>query len=391
MTTARKICVVTGTRAEYGLLFWLMKEITADPALQLQLIVTGAHLEPKFGHTVDVIEADGLAVDARVPLDLGDDSGSGIAAASAAALAGVSDALARLQPAIVVLLGDRYEILAAATAAMLHRIPIAHIHGGEATEGLIDEAVRHAITKMAHLHFATAEAYRQRIIQMGEQPERVFNFGAPGLDNIDRLTLMNRETLGRDIGLDLSQGYFVVTYHPVTLSDADPALAVDALISALGAFSESKVIITGVNADPGNAVINRSIHAFAEQNPERVKIAGSLGQIRYLSALKHCRAVIGNSSSGLIEAPSFGVPTVNIGERQRGRLKASSVIDCDETRPAIEQAITLAISDQHMQVAKQTTNPYGTAGASARIKDSLAEADLNNILMKRFFDLPVAV
>ena len=384
----RKICVVTGTRADYGLLYWLMKEIDTDPALCLQLVVTGAHLEPRFGHTVDVIEADGFEIAARVPINLTDDSAVGVATSMGLALSGISKAITDLRPDIVVVLGDRFEILSAAEAAMLCRIPIAHIHGGEATEGLIDEPIRHAITKMSHLHFATADPYRRRIIQMGEQPDSVFTVGAPGLDNIDRLALLDRKALGANLNLPLEQGYFLVTYHPVTLSGDNPGEAVATLIKALDRFPEKKIILTGVNADPGNSGIDRLFSSYARNNSARVHSAVSLGQIRYLSAMKHADVIVGNSSSGLIEAPAFGVPTVNIGDRQRGRLKADSVIDCTGNEAAIAEALTKALSPNHRKIAASAVNPYGTPGASAIIKDTLRDVELHEgMLMKRFFDM----
>jgi UDP-hydrolysing UDP-N-acetyl-D-glucosamine 2-epimerase len=385
----RKICVVTGTRAEYGLLYWLMRDIENDPSMTLQLIVTGTHLEPAFGHTIDVIEADGFRIDARVPIELKTDTPSSIARSTGLATAGIAEALETLSPDIVVLLGDRFEMLAAATAAMLTRNAIAHIHGGEATEGLIDEAIRHATSKMSHFHFAAAEAYRLRIIQMGEIPDHVFNTGAPGLDNIERLSLLDRDALGTEIGLDLASGYFLVTYHPVTLSHDRPENVINGLFTALDTYPERKIIFTGVNADPGNAVIDQLIKEYAMMNDSRVTFATSLGQVRYLSALKHCEAVIGNSSSGLIEAPSMGVPTVNIGDRQRGRLRASSVIDCSKNHGDILNALDKAMSDEHQALSKQTVNPYGQAGASSKICNHLKHVELENVLMKRFYDLPV--
>lgn len=387
MPEPRRICVVTGTRAEYGLLYWLMKEIEADPTLELQLIVTGTHLEPRFGNTVDVIEADGFRIDARVPLGLDDDTPAGITKATGIAVTGVGQALAELAPDIVVVLGDRYEILAAAMAAALSRVPIAHIHGGEVTEGAIDDAMRHAITKLAALHFAAAEPYRQRIVQMGEDPARAHTVGAIGLDNIARLELMDAAALGQDIGLDLSGGYFLVTYHPATLAATVPAAAAQALADALDGFPDHKVIVTGVNADPGNAAIRGVFERFAGNNPGRVHAVESMGQLRYLSAMKHCAAVVGNSSSGLVEAPSLGVPTVNIGERQKGRLRATSVLDCAETEADITAALGTALSDPHREQAHRTVSPFGTPGVSKRICGILRNASLDGILMKRFVDL----
>lgn len=383
----RKICVVTGTRAEYGLLFWLMKAVQNDPGLELQLIVTGTHLEPRFGNTVDVIEQDGFRINARVPINLNNDTPTGIVKSMTMAANGIAEALAGLDPAITVLLGDRYEIFGAAQAAMISRHIIAHLYGGEITEGAIDESIRHAITKMSHLHFTSSEVYRQRIMQLGEDPERVFNVGAIGLDNIEQLELMSLDALSRDIGIDLSGGYFLVTYHPLTLSHAAPAEAASALVDALNAFPSYKVILTGVNADPGNASIRRVFDVYADTHADRVRTITSMGQTRYLSAMKHCASVIGNSSSGLVEAPSFGVPTVNIGNRQKGRLQATSVIDCAESAHAISAALHTALSEQHRQISKQTVSPFGTSGVSSRIQKILRDAPLDGILVKRFVDM----
>lgn len=387
MSAPRKICVVTGTRAEYGLMFWLMREIEQDPALELQLIVTGAHLEPKFGNTVDVIERDGFRIDARVPIDLSDDTPLGIVKSTALAASGIADAFETLQPDIVVLLGDRFEIFGAAQAAMISRRVIAHLYGGEVTEGAIDDAIRHAITKMSHLHFTSAAPYRDRILQMGETPAHTFNVGAIGLDNIELLDLLGRDALGADIELDLQGGYFLVTYHPVTLKDTAPEAGAQALVEALDAFPDKKVIVTGVNADSGNAAIREVFEAFAKDNAGRVRMITSMGQRRYLSAMKHCDAVVGNSSSGLVEAPSFGVPTVNIGDRQKGRLHATSVIDCDENTASITAALQRATGDAHRKISRQTVSPFGVPGVSKKIKRVLAETPLDGIIMKKFVDL----
>lgn len=388
MTSLRKICVVTGTRADYGLLFWLMKEIDADPALRLQLIVTGTHLDQAFGHTVDVIEADGFTVDKRVPLELSDDSPAGIARATATTLEGISNAIAKLQPAIIVLLGDRYEMLAAAIAAMLHRVPIAHIHGGEVTEGAMDDSMRHAISKMACWHFAAAEPYRQRLIQMGEQPSNVTTVGAPGLDHLEKTSLLDRSEITAALGIDAEQPYFLITYHPTTLGSSDPLDEIQALLSALEGYTDHVCIFTGVNADVGHDQITQAIHAYVSAHAQRARLFLSLGQQRYLSAMKHAAAVIGNSSSGIIEAPACKVPTVNIGIRQKGRLRARSVLDCAPDREGIHKAIASAIAPNFMSSSLDAVPPYGLPGASLRIKNILAECSLEDARRKAFYDLP---
>ena len=384
----RKICVVTGTRAEYGLLFWLMKEIEADAVLDLQLAVTGAHLSEKFGNTVSVIENDGFTVDARIDLDLSSDTPVGITRSLGLGVTGFGEAFERLAPDIVVVLGDRYETFAAAQAAMLARIPIAHIHGGEITEGAIDDAMRHAITKLSHLHFTAAEPYRTRVIQLGEHPDRVFSTGAIGLDNIDRLDLLDRAGLEAETGIPAGQGFFLVTYHPVTAGTGGEDREAEEMLNAFDGFGDYAVLLTGVNADPGHDHIAGLLSAYAEAQPNRVSMHGSLGQLRYLSAMKHSAGVIGNSSSGIIEAPALGVPTINIGDRQKGRLRAPSVLDCDGTKDAITAAIERALDPGFLAGLKDMDLPYGTPGASVEIERRLKGADLGAILGKSFYDLP---
>ncbi|NQU61757.1 MAG: UDP-N-acetylglucosamine 2-epimerase (hydrolyzing) [Rhodospirillales bacterium] len=384
----RKICVVTGTRAEYGLLFWLMKEIEGDPELTLQLAVTGAHLSPKFGETRKTIEKDGFAIDEKIDIDLGDDTPRGIARSMGMAVIGFGEAFGRLRPDVIVVLGDRYEILAAAEAAMLARTPIAHIHGGEITEGAMDDAMRHAITKLSHLHFTAAEAYCARVIQLGEDPTRVFNTGAIGLDNIDRLTLLDRAGLKADLGLAAGQNFFLVTYHPVTLSNDDPAEGLGEMLAALDEFPDFDVVLTGVNSDPGHDTVARLLAGYVEANPARVSMHASLGQLRYLSAMKYAAAVIGNSSSGIVEAPALGAPTVNIGDRQKGRLRAPSIIDCGSATDDIAQAIERALNPGFRSGLKEINLPYGSSGASKKIKNILKTADLSGIVQKPFHDIP---
>ncbi|MEQ8319707.1 MAG: UDP-N-acetylglucosamine 2-epimerase [Rhodospirillales bacterium] len=388
MASARKICVVTGTRAEYGLLFWLMREIENDPTLDLQLIVTGTHLEPRFGNTVEVIEQDGFRIDARVALDLSVDTPAHISAAAAKALAGVGDALAALSPDLVVLLGDRYEILAAGFAASLHRVPIAHLHGGEVTEGAIDDAMRHAITKLASLHFAAADPYRARIVQMGELPASVFTTGAPGLDHLTRTALLDADATRTALEIEQDKPYFLITVHPATHGEGAPTAEIDALLGALDGFKNHIAVFTGVNADSGRDAVAGRIDAYVVRNPERARLFNSLGQTRYLSAMKFCAAVIGNSSSGIIEAPALDVPTVNIGPRQQGRLRAASVVDCDADATAVSDAISRVIDPAFAETARHGDKPYGRPGASARIAAILRDINLAGLARKSFYDLP---
>jgi len=382
----RKICIVTGTRAEYGLLYWLMKSIQEDPELELQIIATGMHLSPEFGLTFKVIEADGFTIDAKVEMLLSSDTPVGIAKSIGLGVIGFADAFSRLRPDILVVLGDRFEILASAQAAMTARIPIAHLHGGESTEGLIDEAIRHAITKMSHFHFVAAEPYRERVIQMGEQPEHVLNFGAPGLDSIKRMQLLSRNELEQALPFRLGKINFLVTYHPVTLSGRDPAQAMQELFIALDAFKDAHIIITKPNADTDGRILCTMIDEYAVRRYGRVHASTSLGQLKYLSALKHTDVVIGNSSSGLTEAPAIKIPTVNIGDRQKGRLRASSVIDCEESSASIITAIEKALSAEFQRSMPGVVSPYyGEGNASQRIKEHLKAASLDGILLKKFF------
>lgn len=384
----RKVCVVTATRAEYGLLYWLLRNLRDDPQIELQLVATGAHLSPVHGRTVHNIESDGFAIAERLPILLQDDSPQGITKSLGLATLAFADAFARLAPDILVLLGDRYEMLGAAQAAMIGRLPIAHIHGGEATEGLIDEAIRHSITKMAHLHFVAADEFRRRVIQLGEDPGRVWVVGALGLDNIARLPLLDRETLAAQLGLSLASPFLLVTYHPVTLRLQGPGEAMQTLLDVIDKVA-STVILTGVNADTGGSAMREAAERFATARPGKVLLAESLGTLRYLSAVKHADAVIGNSSSGLIEAPALGTPTVDIGERQQGRLRAPSVIHCAPDAPAILAAIRHALSPGHRAVAARRETPYGTAGAAERMLSVLRAHPLDDLLVKRFHNLPV--
>ncbi len=383
----RKICVVTGSRAEYGLLYWLMKEIQDDSALELQVIVTGMHLSPEFGLTWKQVERDGFIIHRKVEMLLSSDTPVGISKSIGLGVIGFADALECLQPDVLVVLGDRFEIFAACQAAMTHRIPIAHIHGGEITEGAVDDAIRHAITKMSHLHFTATESYRQRVIQLGEQPQRVFNAGAPGLDNIFRLQLLDKPQLEQAIGFKLGKRNLLVTFHPVTLENATAASQFGNLLKALDCFDDSHIIFTLPNADADGRVIIGMIEQYRQRFPERIASFVSLGSLRYLSALKYMDAVVGNSSSGLIEAPAFKIGTINIGDRQKGRLCADSVIHCEPEVDAIVQAFNRLFSEKFQESLKTVENPYGNSGASAKIKELLKSQSLDGLLKKSFYDL----
>lgn len=372
----RRIAFFTSTRAEYGLLRPLMAEVAARLDLVLQVIASGTHLSEAHGATWREIVADGFPIDARVEMAIASDDVESVALSAAKVLSGVSSALTRLRPDVLVLLGDRYELLAAAQAAVLASVPIAHIHGGEATEGAIDESIRHAVTKLSRWHFAAAEPYADRIRQMGEAQDRVWNVGALAMDNIAALDPVPKDDLERFLGLTLSAPAFLVTYHPVTLDDDGGLAAMQALLGVLETGAGS-VVITGTNADPGASAIRASLQAFADRHPDRVVLVESLGVRRYLSLMRHVDAVVGNSSSGLLEAPAVGVPTVDIGPRQRGRLRAPSVLHCGESAVEIQQALDTALSDGHRAIAARRASPYGRPGAARRIVDRLATVDLS--------------
>ncbi len=382
----RRICIVTGTRAEYGLLRWVMHGVQQTPGLQLQLLATGMHLSPEFGLTYREIEGDGFQIDAKVEMLVSADTATGTAKSMGLGLIGIGDAFARLQPDLIVLLGDRFEVFAAAAAALVAGIPVAHLHGGETTEGAFDEAIRHAVTKMSHLHFVAADEYRQRVIQLGEQPERVFLVGGLGIDAIQRVQLLDRAALEASLGVALGAKNLLITFHPVTLEQQSSEQQMGELLSALGTLQDIRLIFTMPNADNGSRALGKMVADFVASHPQACAFA-SLGQLRYLSCLKLVDGVVGNSSSGLAEAPSMGVGTVNIGDRQRGRLKASSVIDCVPQRQAITDAIRMLYSSAFRHTVQQTVNPYGQGGASEKIVRVLQEHPLAGIIKKSFHNL----
>lgn len=386
----KKICVVTGTRAEYGLLKPLIKRISEDSDVELQIVVTGMHLSPEFGLTYKEIEEDGYTIIDKNEMLLSSDTPNGITKSIGLATIGFADIFTRIQPDIVVLLGDRFETYAAATTAMIHRIPIAHIHGGELTEGAIDDAIRHSITKMSALHFTSTEEYRRRVIQLGEQPERVYNVGALGVENIKKQQLLSKEELGKNIKFSLDKPYVVITYHPVTLESDTAEEQFTSLLNALDEVEGYKLIFTKANADTDGRIINQLIDKYVERNKYKAVAFSSLGMVRYLSVLKYCEMVIGNSSSGLLEAPSFMVPTVNIGDRQKGRVRAQSVIDCRNDEESILSAIRKAELMRKEGMCREMNNPYEGLDTSKRIYQIIKtriESTTIGLIKKKFYDL----
>lgn len=385
MKDKRKICVVTGTRAEYGLLFWLMKEIQDDEELKLQLIVTGMHLSPEFGLTYKEIEKD-FKIDKKIEMLLSSDTAVGISKSISLAQISFAEAYDELKPDILVVLGDRYEIFAAASAAMIAGIPIAHLHGGETTEGAFDEAIRHSITKMSHLHFTATEEYKNRVIQLGENPNRVFNIGGMGIENIKRLKLLNKKEFEKSIDFTLNRKNILVTFHPVTLEKSTAKEQFQELLNAIDELKDTNIIFTKANSDTDGKIINKMIDTYVSKNTHKSVAFSSLGQLRYLSALQYIDTVAGNSSSGLLEAPSFKIATVNIGNRQKGRIQAFSVIDCKPNKKSILEAFKKASSSEFKEILKTTINPYGEGCASTKVVEELKKVNLNTILKKVFYD-----
>lgn len=384
----KKICVITGSRAEYGLLSSLMKAIKNNDAFELQILVTGMHLLPQFGNTFNEIEKDGFNISEKVDIELNDDTSLGIAKSVGIGIIKISEALEKLKPDLFIVLGDRFEAFAGALAAFLLKIPIAHISGGDVTEGAMDDAFRHSITKMAYLHFTSTEVYKNRVIQLGEAPERVFNVGSTGIDNVLNMSLISINQLGKSLEINLTTPYFLITFHPVTLENETSKSQFSKLIEALDFFSNYQIVFTYPNADADGQVIIEMIKDYEIKNPNRVKAFKNLGTLRYLSAIKYSKAVIGNSSSGIIEVPSFGIPTVNIGNRQKGRIKAGSVIDCDTEIESIKNAITKAVSLQFQEYSKKVENIYGNGTAISQIMEVLSNFNFNGIRTKYFYDIP---
>jgi len=384
----KKICVVTGTRAEYGLLYWLMKEIETDKDLELQIIATGMHLSPEFGLTYKEIEKE-FTIDKKIEMLLSSDTSVGIAKSMGLAQISFAESYEELKPDILIVLGDRYEIFSAVSAAMIAQIPIAHLHGGETTEGAFDESIRHSITKMSHLHFTGTDEYKNRVIQLGEQPTMVFNVGGMGIENIKRLNLLSKEEFEKSIDFKLNKKNILVTFHPVTLENSTAKEQFVELLDAIDELEDTNIIFTKANSDTDGRVINQMCDEYVAKNAHKAECFTSLGQLRYLSALQYVDAMVGNSSSGLAEAPSFKIGTINIGDRQKGRIKADSVIDCEPNQQSIKKTFNKLYSKDFKETLKTVQNPYGNGYASKKIIEVIKKVDLKNILKKSFYDLKV--
>lgn len=381
----RKICVVTGSRAEYGILRTLMQAIKEDPQLQLQIIATNQHLSKFQGETYMEIERDGFSIDYKVPMadDEAPDCANATARSIGRGVMGFADAFEVLKPDLVLILGDRYEMLAVASTALIYKIPIAHLHGGEITEGAFDDSIRHAITKMSHLHFTSTEAYRKRVIQLGEQPDTVFNVGALGVENILKTPVIGKEELEESLHFKISDRTLLVTYHPETLSQMSSEEQILNILAALDNFREYNVIFTYSNSDTDSRIIVRRIQEYVDKNKHRCMFVSSLGQKRYFSVLRYVKAVVGNSSSGIIEVPGFGLPTLDIGDRQKGRIAATSVFHCDCSVKGIIDGLKKVIA----YVPDNIDNPYYKADTCHAIVDVLKRYPLQGIVMKHFYDL----
>lgn len=384
----RKILVVTGTRADYGLLRWLLTAINNSQELTLELLVTGMHLSEKFGNTWEAIQEDGFTIHHKVEMLAESDSSLDMAISTGVGLSSFARVIDQTKPDLTVVLGDRFEALAAAEASYLLGVPVAHIAGGEITEGALDDGMRHAITKLSSLHFVASNEYLERVIQLGEQPQYVHNVGAIGLDNFENINSQDREQLSNFLDFDLSNSEFALcTLHPETNSPLPADEFIFPLISALENFPELKVVITSANADAGGRKINEALKAFASSKPDSIRFFINLGQLGYISALKHASVVIGNSSSGILEAPSAGTPTVNIGDRQKGRMRAPSVIDVPNSASEISNALKTALSEGFQSLAEDKVSPFGAPGASEKIVRIIEKVDLSRLSPKKFIDI----
>lgn len=383
----KKICIATGSRSEYGLLKPLIDKITEENQWDVQLLITGMHLSPEYGNTFQQINVDGVIDSKKIEMLVSSDTPIGVVKSMGVGLIGFADALSELQPDLLIVLGDRFEMLAVVQAALIFKIPVAHIHGGEVTEGAYDNAIRHAITKMSHLHFTSTELYRQRVIQMGEEPGHVFNVGALGLDNIYNNHFLSKKELEKELEITFKKYNYLVTYHPVTLSDKSSSSEFGQLLLAIRRQEDSCFIFTKSNADNGGKVIDKMIDDFVRSNPENAVAFTSMGSFLYLSAMRHVDAVIGNSSSGIIEAPSCKIATINIGDRQKGRVQANTVVNCLAKEDIITQAFEHVKSSEFKNFVKEEArNPYGEGQTAQKIVQQLKRIDWDNLAIKKFFD-----
>ncbi len=382
-----KICVATGTRAEYGLLRPLMNAIKNEPNWQLQILVTGAHLSPEFGLTYHEIEKDGFSIDKKVEMLLSADTASSIVKSMGLGMLGFSDAFQDLSPNLLIILGDRYEMLALASSALIFTIPVVHIHGGELTEGAYDDAIRHSITKMSNLHFASTEQYKNRIIQLGEDPRFVHNVGAIGLDSVKQLPLLSKDKLEKELEFKFKKYNYQVTFHPTTLDKESPEKQFQILLNAVEKQEDSFFIFTKANADSGGRIINKMIDEYVSRNPEKAKAFTSLGNLRFLSLVKYCDAIVGNSSSGIIEVPSLKTATINIGDRQKGRVQAESIINTTVSEVEILQAFKKTKSVKFKEIVEHSVNPYGDGETTKKIMEVLRKVNLQDFRTKKFYDL----
>jgi GDP/UDP-N,N'-diacetylbacillosamine 2-epimerase (hydrolysing) len=382
----RKICVITGSRAEYGLMKILMGKIRNDPNLTLQIMATGMHLSSKFGDTIKEIQSDGFNIDQEIEILEESDGTIDLAKSISTSIEAFANEFRNNRPDLIIVLGDRFEIFSATIASLIQKIPVAHIHGGEATEGLLDEAFRHSITKMSHLHFVSAEAHRKKVIQLGEDPNHVFLVGGLGVDAITELKLLNKKELEKEINFKFGMKNLLITFHPVTLEIATAKSQMQELLFALEHFENTNLIFTMPNADIGNQEIFELITEFTLTHSNSVAFK-SLGQLKYLSCLAQVDGVVGNSSSGLLEAPSFKIATVNIGDRQLGRIQANSVIQCEPNRIEIINSIKRIYSRDFQSVLKSVKNPFGYGGASEKIYNIIRSHSLENLIKKSFYNL----
>lgn len=383
----KRICIVTGTRAEYGLLMPLMKSLNENPEFDLQILVTGAHLSPEFGLTTNFIEQDGFKIDEKIEMLVSADTPSGIVKSMGLGMIGYADAFSRMKPDSIVILGDRYEMLSVASAAVIFNIPIIHLHGGEITEGAYDDAIRHAITKLSSLHFTSTDSYRRRVIQMGELPQRVYNVGAIGIDNMYTFSLLTREQLEKKLGICFAKYNFQVTFHPETLSNFSSKEQFKILLDVIDLQEDSFFIFTKANADTDGRIINQMIDDYVTKNPSKSAAFNSLGSLNFLSLVNICSAIVGNSSSGIIEAPSLKTPTINVGDRQRGRIQAASVLNCSVDYNEISLCFQKIKDPSFIKSMEEMENPYGDGNTTKQIIEILSSIDFEALKTKEFYNI----